>query len=56
MPRSLVQRLLDIKEAATDLRDFVAAMDSEAFHELPHADRMGIGCSSFVMASKAGRP
>ena len=41
MPRSPKDRLEDIREAATDLRDFVAAMDTEAFHQIPHADRMG---------------
>ena len=38
--RSPAERLLDIREAATDLRDIVADMDTEAFHALPHADRM----------------
>jgi uncharacterized protein with HEPN domain len=38
--RSVGERLLDIREAATDLRDFVADMDTEAFHALAHADRM----------------
>lgn len=41
MPRSLDNRLEDIRAAATDLRDFVDAMDTQAFHEIPHADRMG---------------
>ena len=38
--RSSAERLLDIREAATDLRDIVADMDTDAFHALPHADRM----------------
>lgn len=38
--RSVSERLQDIHEAATDLRDFVADMKTEAFHALPHADRM----------------
>ncbi len=41
MPRTVADRLLDIRETATDLRDFVAAMGTEMFHTLPHADRMG---------------
>ena len=38
--RSTAERLLDIRDAATDLRDIVADMDTEAFHALPHADRL----------------
>jgi uncharacterized protein with HEPN domain len=38
--RSTAERLLDIRDAATDLRDIVADMGTEAFHALPHADRM----------------
>ena len=38
--RSTVERLLDIRQAVTDLRDIVADMDTEAFHALPHADRL----------------
>jgi uncharacterized protein with HEPN domain len=38
--RSVAEQLLDIREAATDLRDIVADMDTDAFHALPHADRM----------------
>ena len=38
--RSTAERLLDIRAAATDLRDIVADMDTEAFHTLPHADRL----------------
>jgi uncharacterized protein with HEPN domain len=41
MPRRLEDRLIDIREAAADLRDFVADMETETFHTLPHADRMG---------------
>ena len=41
MPRTVADRLLDIREAATDLCDFVADMGTELFHALPHADRMG---------------
>ena len=41
MPRSVDDRLLDIRQAAADLRDFVADMDTNAFRVLPHADRMG---------------
>jgi uncharacterized protein with HEPN domain len=38
--RSVTDRLLDIREAATDLRDFAADIATAAFHALPHADRM----------------
>jgi uncharacterized protein with HEPN domain len=38
--RSVTDRLLDIREAATDLCDFAADIATEAFHALPHADRM----------------
>lgn len=38
--RSLGERLLDIREAATDLRDIAADIETEAFHALPHADRV----------------
>jgi uncharacterized protein with HEPN domain len=41
MPRTIEQRLLDIKEAATDLRDFAADVGTTAFHALPHANRLG---------------
>ena len=41
MARTVAQRLVDIREAAADLRDFVEDMQSETFHALPHADRMG---------------
>jgi uncharacterized protein with HEPN domain len=41
MVRDVQQRLMDIREAATDLLDFVADMETDAFHALPHADRMG---------------
>ncbi|HET8996399.1 MAG TPA: HepT-like ribonuclease domain-containing protein [Acetobacteraceae bacterium] len=41
MVRSTADRLADILDAATDLRDFVADMATDAFHRLPHADRMG---------------
>nr|WP_294523640.1 HepT-like ribonuclease domain-containing protein [uncultured Rhodopila sp.] len=34
-------RLRDIREAATDLVDFVKDMETAAFQALPHADRMG---------------
>ncbi len=40
MPRGLADRLADIRAASTDLRDFVADMETAAFHALPHADRM----------------
>ncbi len=40
MARGLADRLADIHAAATDLRDFVADMETQAFHALPHADRM----------------
>ncbi|MGA6981849.1 MAG: HepT-like ribonuclease domain-containing protein [Candidatus Sulfotelmatobacter sp.] len=39
--RSLEERLQDIRQAAIDLRDFIADMETAAFHALPHADRMG---------------
>jgi uncharacterized protein with HEPN domain len=42
MVSDLGERLTDIREAATDLLDFVADMETEAFHTLPHADRMGL--------------
>src|SRR4051794_8409885 len=41
MVRGIRDRLLDIQEAAIDLRDFVKDMETDAFHALPHADRMG---------------
>ena len=53
MPRSTEERLEDIRDTATDLRDFVESMETEAlrdfvesmeteaFHALPHANRMG---------------
>ena len=41
MARSLEERLHDIRQAAIDLRDFIADMETTAFHALPHADRMG---------------
>jgi uncharacterized protein with HEPN domain len=41
MPRSTEERLEDIRDAATDLRDYVESMETEAFHALSHADRMG---------------
>ena len=41
MPRSLEERLQDIRQAAIDLRDFIADMETAAFHALPHADRKG---------------
>jgi uncharacterized protein with HEPN domain len=41
MARSVTDRLNDIREAATDLLGFVADMDTDAFHALPHSDRMG---------------
>jgi uncharacterized protein with HEPN domain len=36
----VIDRLLDIRASATDLRDIAADMATEAFHALPHADRM----------------
>ena len=51
-PRSVAERLLDIHEAATDLRDFVADVDTEAFHSLPHADRMA--CAAKNALSELG--
>jgi uncharacterized protein with HEPN domain len=41
MVRAIADRLQDIHDAAVDLRDFVAEMETQAFHDLPHADRMG---------------
>lgn len=38
--RSVADRLLDIREAATDLCDFVDDMTTEAFRAMPHADRI----------------
>jgi uncharacterized protein with HEPN domain len=37
----LEERLQDIRQAAIDLRDFIADMETAAFHALPNADRMG---------------
>jgi len=39
-PRTAKERLTDIREAASDLRDFVGDMETDAFHALPHADRI----------------
>ncbi len=41
MPRTSEERLLDILDAARDLRDFVADLEAKAFEALPHADRLG---------------
>ena len=41
MPRRPEERLEDIRDAAVDLTHFVEAMETEAFHALPYADRMG---------------
>ena len=42
MPPSLDERLVeDIRAAATDLRDFAGSMETAAFHQIPHGDRMG---------------
>src|SRR5689334_11095602 len=41
MVRGFRDRLLDIQAAASDLRDFVNDMETDAFHALPHANRMG---------------
>jgi hypothetical protein len=41
MARSLEERLRDMRQAAVDLRDFIADMETAAFHALPPADRMG---------------
>ena len=41
MPRSVGERLEDMRDAATDLRDFAGTMDTDAFHQIPYADRMG---------------
>jgi uncharacterized protein with HEPN domain len=38
--RSTAERLADIRAAATDLRDIVADMDTDAFHALPYVDRL----------------
>lgn len=40
MTRSLAERLVDIREAASDLIDIAGAMDDGAFHALPNADRI----------------
>jgi uncharacterized protein with HEPN domain len=40
MRRSTEERLEDIRDAATDLLDFMESMETEAFHLLPHADHM----------------
>jgi uncharacterized protein with HEPN domain len=41
MVRDVRERLMDIREAATDLCDFIKDMETDAFQALPHADRMG---------------
>ena len=41
MVRDVQDCLTDIREAATDLVDFVRDMETAAFHALRHADRMG---------------
>lgn len=40
-PRGVADRLADIREAATNLSDFVHNVETDAFHALPYADRMG---------------
>ena len=40
MVRDVRERLMDMRDAAIDLLDFVSDMDTDAFHALPHADRM----------------
>ena len=40
MTRTARERLIDIRDAARDLLDFVGTMESEAFHALPATDRM----------------
>ena len=40
MSRTPRDRLIDIRDAARDLLDFVGTMESEAFHALPATDRM----------------
>jgi uncharacterized protein with HEPN domain len=39
-PRAVEERLSDIREAAVDLRDLVSDIETDAFHALPHANRM----------------
>jgi hypothetical protein len=41
MARGIDEHLTDIREAAVDLLNFAADMETAAFHALPHADRMG---------------
>jgi uncharacterized protein with HEPN domain len=40
LSRTPRDRLIDIRDAARDLLDFVGTMESEAFHALPATDRM----------------
>jgi uncharacterized protein with HEPN domain len=57
MGRDVQERLTDIREAATDLLDFVDDMEMEAFHALPHADRMGFRAvkNALIELGKAAR-
>lgn len=41
MVRDVEDRLKDMRAAATDLLDFIEDMETDAFHALPHAHRMG---------------
>lgn len=40
VPGRVIDRLLDIRESATNLRDIAADMATEAFHDLPHTAPM----------------
>ena len=55
MPRSLEERLEDIRDAALDLRDFVRTMETAAFHQIPYADRMGFRALKNPL-TELGRP
>jgi len=52
--RSAAERLLDIREAATDLRDIASDMNTDAFDALPHADRMAYRAIKNALAELGG--
>jgi uncharacterized protein with HEPN domain len=48
--RTTRERLIDIRDAAQDLLDFVGTMEGEAFHILPATDRMAHRAMKNAMA------
>jgi uncharacterized protein with HEPN domain len=50
LTRTTRERLIDIRDAARDLLDFVGTMESEAFHALPATDRMAHRAMKNAMA------